>query len=524
MQKIKDTKQKILSLIKKPKYYISGIVILLLLVIFSFGNNGNKTQEVIEVRRDNVIKTVSVSGKTKAASFSDLSFEKSGKVTYVFANVGDRVTTGQSLVRLDSGELNANLLQAEANLSAQQIKLTEMRKGTRVEELNLQYTRTDKANSDLANSKTSLINKIRDSYTVTDDSLRNKIYPIFVDPNKYNLSLKFGTDASLEEDICDNKNIIEDNLVLWSKNLRVLNDSSDIVSYYNYAKTNLNLIKKIADDSFLAVTTMNDASGLTDTEIESWKTNISTARSNINTAIDGLTSAINSYEANSYSYKIAKDELTVKESGYTLEQIQAQEASVESAAAQVASINAQLLKNVIFSPIDGIVTKQDAKVGEIVPANVVVVSVLSENNFEVEAYVPEINVGKISIGNDVKMKMDAFSGETFMGKISYIEPAETLIDNIPNFKLKISFNYNDSRFKNGLTVDADIEVDKKSGVIVVPRYAVTEKDGKYYVEKVEGRRNVEKNVSIGLQGDNGLTEIISGLGVGDKVMFSGNTQ
>ncbi len=521
MQKLKNTKEKILFQIKKPKYYISGIIIILLLAIFSWGNNKNKTQETIEVKRDTVIQTVSVSGKTKAASSADLSFEKSGKVTYVFANIGDRVTAGQSLVRLDSSELNANLLQAEANLSAEQVKLREMRNGTRVEELNLQYTKTNKANSDLSSSKLTLINKIRDSYTTTDDSLRNKIYPIFVDANKYNANLKFGADTNLEEDIRDGKNVIEENLIVWAKNLKNLDESVDVVSYYNYAKLNLNLVKKLSDDSFMAVTTITDGSGLTDTEIESWKDNISTARSNINTTISNLTLAINDYESNLYAYKISKDELVIKESGYTMEQIQAQEASVESAAAQVSSINAQLMKNVIYSPIDGIVTKQDAKVGEIVSPNVVMTSVISENSFEVEAYVPEINVGKISIGNDVKMKMDAFYGETFYGKVSYVEPAETLIDNIPNFKLKISFDRVDSRLKNGLTVDVDIEVKKRSGVVTVPRYAVVETDGKYYVQKIEGRKNVERSVVIGLQGDNGLTEIISGLDVGDKVIFSG---
>lgn len=521
MQKLKNTKEKILTQIKKPKVYIPLILVFLFILPALFINNKNNGQEIIEVKRNNVVQTVSVSGKTKAVSSADLSFEKSGKVTYVFANVGDRVTAGQSLVRLDSSELNANLLQAEASLLAEQTKLAEMRKGTRVEELNLQYTKTNKAVSDLDNSKLTLINKIRDSYTVTDDSLRNKLYPIFVDPNKYNVNLKFGTDADLEGDIRDGKNILEDNLVLWTKNLRDLNTSSDIVSYYNFAKTNLNLIKKISDDSFMAVTTMTDTSGLTETEIEAWKTNISAARSNINTAISGLTLAINDYETNSYNYKIAKDELTVKESGYTIEQIQTQEASVEGASAQVSSINAQLMKNVIYSPIDGLVTKQDAKVGEIVSPNVIITSVISENSFEVEAYVPEINVGKISIGNDVKMKMDAFPGEEFMGKIAYIEPAETLIDNIPNFKLKITLNKVDNRLKRGLTVDADIEVNKKFGVITIPRYAISESDGKYYVEKFNGRKGTKIPVVIGLQGDNSLTEIISGLTIGDKVIFSG---
>ena len=518
----KKTKEKILTLIKKPKIYISGIIVIIILAsLFFVNNNKNKTQEIITVKRSDIVQTVSVSGKTKSASSADLAFEKSGKVSYIFANIGDKVTAGQSLVRLDSGELNSSLLQVQANLSAEESKLLEMQKGTRAEELDLQNTKTNKALSDFTQSKISLINNIRDTYTTADDSIRNKLYPIFVDPVKYNSYLKFSAYSGLDSDIRKQKNDVEDILNLWSKSLRDLSESSDLTVFYNTAKINLNVIKKILDDSALAISMISTDIGITQTEIDSWKLNISTARTNVNLAINNLTSSINNYDSSSYSYQISQNELTVKESGYTIDQLNIQLSLVESARAQVSGIQAQLSKNIIYSPIDGIVTKQEAKVGEVVAPNSVIISVMSVTNFEVEAYVPEINIGKVAVGNRVLMKLDAFSGEEFTGKLVYIEPAETLIDNIPNFKLKIVFDKEDLRLKSGLTVDIEIEVNKKDNVLSIPRYAINEVSGKYSVQKIEGNNTVNKNIEIGIQGDNGMTEIIYGLSEGDTVLFSG---
>jgi RND family efflux transporter MFP subunit len=522
MEKIKNSKNKIITLLKNPKIYIPIIIVIIILISLSFiNNNKNKTQEIITVKRSDIVQTVSVSGKTKSASSADLAFEKSGKVTYVFANIGDKVVSGQSLVRLDSGELNSSLLQVKANLSAEESKLLEMQKGTRLEELDLQNTKTNKASSDFAQSKISLVNNIRDTYTTADDSIRNKLYPIFIDPVKYNSYLKFSSYSGLEDDIRKEKNDIEDILNTWSKSIRDLSESSDLPIFYNTAKTNLNAVKKLLDDSALALSTIGTDSGITQAEIDVWKLNISTARISINLAINNLTSSINEYDSLSYSYKISQNELTVKKSGYTVDQLNTQNSLVESARAQVSLIQAQLSKNIIYSPIDGIITKQEAKIGEIVAPNTIIVSVMSMSNFEIEAYVPEINIGKVAVGNNVIMKLDAFPGEEFTGKLIYIEPAETLIDNIPNFKLKIVFDREDSRLKSGLTVGIDIEVNKKNSALSIPRYAINEVAEKYSVQKIEGNNTVNKNIEIGIQGDNGMTEIIYGLSEGDTVLFSG---
>ena len=518
-------KNKIIALVKNPMFYIPVIIIIVILISLNYINsNKNKTQEIITVKRSDVLQTVSVSGKTKSASSADLAFEKSGKVVSVLVSVGDTVKAGQPLVKLDSHELDASLLQVQANLSAEESKLLDMQNGTKIEELNLQDTITNKAGSDFVQSKVSLVNNIKDTYTTADDSVRNKLYPIFDDPVKYNSRLIFNVEHDLGENIMKEKNDAEDALNSWVKSIKNLNEDSDLRIYYNTAKVNLNIVKKLLDDSALALSMISPDNNITQATLDTWKLNISTARININLAINNLTTSINEYESLFYSYKISQDQLAVTKSGSTEEQINAQKSLVESAEAQVVVIQAQLTNNIIYSPIDGIITKQDAKVGEIVSSNTTVVSVISLSNFEVEAYVPEINIGKVAVGNSVTMTMDAFSGETFSGKLIYIEPAETLIDNVPNFKLKIVFDKDDSRLKSGLTVDADIDVNKKENVLSLPRYAILGNSGKYYVQKMNGSNTVNINVEIGIQGDNGMTEIVSGLSEGDQVLFSGSNQ
>ena len=58
----------------------------------------------------------------------------------------------------------------------------------------------------------------------------------------------------------------------------------------------------------------------------------------------------------------------------------------------------------------------------------------------------------------------------------------------------------------------------------MPRYAILGNSGKYYVQKMNGSNTVNINVEIGIQGDNGMTEIVSGLSEGDQVLFSGSNQ
>ena len=71
--------------------------------------------------------------------------------------------------------------------------------------------------------------------------------------------------------------------------------------------------------------------------------------------------------------------------------------------------------------------------------------------------IPETDIGKVAMGDAVSMTLDAFSGETFTGTVFYIDPAETILQGVVDYKVKVSFNKPDTRLKSGLTANLDIQ-------------------------------------------------------------------
>ena len=90
------------------------------------------------------------------------------------------------------------------------------------------------------------------------------------------------------------------------------------------------------------------------------------------------------------------------------------------------------------------------------------VSLIADNSLEVDADVPEIDIGKISTGDTVSMTLDAFPGETFTGKVFYIDPAETILSGVVDYLVKVSFDKNDPRVKSGLTANLDITTETEN--------------------------------------------------------------
>ena len=139
---------------------------------------------------------------------------------------------------------------------------------------------------------------------------------------------------------------------------------------------------------------------------------------------------------------------------------------MEKARAGVNNIKAQISKTIISSPIRGIVTKQDAKAGEIVNASSPVVSVISDASFQVEANLPEADVSKVKINDSAKLTLDAYGSDTaFAAKVISIDPAETIIEGVSTYKITFEFDKEDERIRSGLTANIDILTKKKEGVL-----------------------------------------------------------
>jgi len=204
-------------------------------------------------------------------------------------------------------------------------------------------------------------------------------------------------------------------------------------------------------------------------------------------------------------------------------EVKSEEAKVEEAEANVKSYEAELQKTIIFSPINATVTKQDAKVGEIISSGVSVISLISESKLEIETKIAEVDIAKIKVGNPAKVTLDAYGNDViFEAVISKTDPAETVVEGVSTYKTTLQFKDKDDRIRSGMTANIDIETASRENVIAIPERAVISKDGIKIVRipdkenKDTGFKEVE--VKTGVKGSDGKIEITTGLKEGDEVV------
>ncbi len=483
---------------KKMKKYFSKKVLIIIavvaviLVVIIIKINGGNGKQITNVIRADIVQEVAATGKVKPNQSVNLGFDKSGRVGAVYASVGDVVKRGQIFASLELDEISADLIKAKASLLEENIKLREI-KNTAPISYNDAYKNLDTA--------------IKEGFIYADNAIRNKTDQFFKnvpDNPQFEISITsgnfvhyFNVPIEVAIDINNNRRKVEDILIGWKKTTTI-----------DQAITNLNAISVFLDKMAGAVNTFTSADYAYDTTVNNYKTAISGARSDVSGAISAIVAA--------------KDKLntapTLGQSG-EFESVLTQGAIVSQAEATVSSLEATLAKSIIRAPFDGVITLQDAKVAGAVSAGATLVSMMNQNEMYIEANISEIHISKIAVGNPVSVTLDAFPDEIFSGEISYIEPGDVIIDGIVNYKIRTALNNSDARIKSGLTANLKIQTAKKGSVLTVPFYAVLKEGDQNFVNKIVGKKAQKIPVSLGLSGNNGLVEILGGLGEGDMVEF-----
>ena len=510
-----------LKFFKRPLVIVLTILILAGIVIyFYFFRKPAPLPEVVAVKWGTVIQEVSVTGRVKPAEDVNLAFEKGGKVAWVGAKIDDKVSAGQILVQLENSELLAQLAENKANVKTQKAELDELKQGTRLEEIKVYEVKVENAKTALDDAKTALIDKLKDAYTKSDDAIRNEVDQLFSNPRSASPTIKI-LEFNKKMEIEWERMVIESMLLKWQTSLDDLNKESDLDSHIKDSKANLEQVRNFLDKVSLSVNALVASASLSQTTIDTYRLDISTARTNVNTAIVNLSTAEEDFKTSQSALTLAENELSLKKAGSLPEQISSQEAQVEQAEAKVKNIEAQLAKTVLRSPINGVVTKQDAKVGEIATASNAIVSVISEANFEIEANIPEADIAKVKIGDLAKVTLDAYGNDVvFEVRVSNIEPAETLIEGVPTYKTTLQFSSRDERVKSGMTANVDIMTAKAENVIFVPQRAVIVKNGDKIVQILDKNGAIKEiKVETGLRGSDGNMEIVSGLNEGDRIIL-----
>lgn len=503
---------------KKPLFYVPAILIILIIgVVFLSDKNGNKF-ETIAVQKKNLFQEVNVSGKVVAISNVNLSFEMNGKIASVPASVGEEVIKDDVLVRLENSEIYARLLQAGARYESELAKLEKIKIGQRPEEIEIIKAKVSSAEISLNDAKNSLFDKIGDAYSKADDAIRNKVDQFIDNPRGSSPKLSFVADQQKVINIESQRPVIEAILVSWKQAVDSFNVGGDIISLASTASNNLAKIIFFLDDVSFVVNSLSSSSNLSSATIVVYKTDVQTARANVNIVQSNLSSAIEKFRNAESALVIAKNELILSQAGSTFEDIKSQNAVLKSAEASVAEMKSMLSKSVIKAPFSGIVTIQNAKVGEVAYPNTNIVSLMGKG-LEIEAFIPESDIAKVSLGNNASVVLDAYDDLLVLNaEVISVDPAETMLEGIATYKIKLRFMEENMKVKSGMTANVKIITNKKEDVISIPQRAIISKEGISKVKMIENGKIIEKEIVVGMKSSDGNTEVIKGLSLGESVI------
>jgi HlyD family secretion protein len=207
------------------------------------------------------------------------------------------------------------------------------------------------------------------------------------------------------------------------------------------------------------------------------------------------------------------------------------EAGLAAARASVERSQTSLREATIRSPVDGVVLTRDKEVGDGVSSiltaggNATQLMTLGDlSQMHVEARVDEVDLGRIQVGMDALVTVDAHRGKTLTGGVRRIAPAGSIDDNgIVTFEVEVTIDDPEHLLKPDMTAEAKLVIARRDGVASLPQTALVLKpDGGWAVDRVTGAdrsARVERvDVELGLS-DGLMTEIRSGLAVGDRVLL-----
>jgi len=332
---------------------------------------------------------------------------------------------------------------------------------------------------------------------------------------------KARADAGATSDMIHTDEVAVENAEKTLKDTKSLNDAK-----VESADQTENDAKDKLDDAQEYFDQVKDESGASSSTTKSAKLTLDSAQASYNSAkkdqnvVDQQADLAETEAENNLSS--AKANLAAAKSKYISASNNATVKSFE--AAYETALN-NLDKAVLRAPITGVIKKVNFKAGEVIGSP----SVTSSDNFFAqmisfdnifEAQVSESDIAKVAVGQSVRFTFDSLPDESFDGEVISIEPSATVIQDVVDFVVKMTLSQNDSRLRDGMSADVDISINKKENVISIPQRAVQDSNGKKIVQVLESGKPADREVKLGLEGDGGLVEIVSGLNEGDLVITS----
>lgn len=228
---------------------------------------------------------------------------------------------------------------------------------------------------------------------------------------------------------------------------------------------------------------------------------------------------------------INKGELIVSITNDTLQNdILNKQASIEKQKITINDYQDKLKQLTITAPFDGVFSTDFANkktnvlasypAGSKIEAQTQLGAVASLDYMQLPVQVDELDLTNVKVGMKATVKVDSISNKTYEGEVNQVSTVGTTTNGVTFFDVGISVK-NDGQLRNGMTATAEIIIQDKKDIVLLPLEALQQQQGKRYVTlvKPDGTKEEKHEIKIGIRNKT-YVEVTDGLKEGDKILIA----
>lgn len=133
--------------------------------------------------------------------------------------------------------------------------------------------------------------------------------------------------------------------------------------------------------------------------------------------------------------------------------------------------------------------------------------------------VDEVDIGKIKLGQQTWITLDAFPDERLKGKVTKISREGSLVSDVVVYEVMVDPLKVPRHWASGMTANVEFMVERKDSILVIPKGTVKGKEGDNYVMLLEDKPTPRK-IETGIT-DGRVIEVTEGLKEGEKIILGG---
>jgi RND family efflux transporter MFP subunit len=141
--------------------------------------------------------------------------------------------------------------------------------------------------------------------------------------------------------------------------------------------------------------------------------------------------------------------------------------------------NAASQKARVTAPMSGVVIKRGVELGETVTSGVssfnegtILFTVADLKSLIIRVNLNEVDIAKVSVGQPVRVTLDAYPQKVFTGKVSFVAPSAELVEKIKVFKVEVSLDQLEESFRTGMSANVEILGEKREKAVSIPLEAL----------------------------------------------------